>query len=168
MLSGKHTSIKSDPFSNIPLFFASFFKSRLFFFHVCFKRTNALCCLWILHFQNQTKSKVRPTSCHAAVLMPEITGKNNNSSSLPFFVYLNIWIHAYSSQPLFSYHTYCMRGHIARHIEAAVTVMYMYSKSLAFHERMLPTRRGSNPQPPDHQLDGHPIEPLRPAHTLMK
>ena len=27
------------------------------------------------------------------------------------------------------------------------------------HERMLPTRRGSNPQPPDHQSDTHPAEP---------
>ena len=29
------------------------------------------------------------------------------------------------------------------------------------HERMLPTRRGLNPQPPDHQSDAHPTEPLR-------
>ena len=28
---------------------------------------------------------------------------------------------------------------------------------------MLSTRRGSNPQPPDHQSDAHPTEPLRPA-----
>ena len=27
-------------------------------------------------------------------------------------------------------------------------------------ERMLPTRQGSNPQPPDHQLDTHQTEPL--------
>ena len=32
------------------------------------------------------------------------------------------------------------------------------------HERMLPTRRGSNPQPPDHQKDEHPTEPPRPAN----
>ena len=31
------------------------------------------------------------------------------------------------------------------------------------HERMLPTQRGSNPQPPNHQLDTHPTEPPRPA-----
>ena len=31
------------------------------------------------------------------------------------------------------------------------------------HERMLPTRRGSNPQPPDLQSDAHPTEPPRPA-----
>ena len=30
-------------------------------------------------------------------------------------------------------------------------------------ERMLPTRRGSNPQPPDHQSDAHPTEPPSPA-----
>ena len=30
-------------------------------------------------------------------------------------------------------------------------------------ERMLPTWRGSNPRPPDRQLDAHPAEPLRPA-----
>ena len=29
------------------------------------------------------------------------------------------------------------------------------------HERMLPTWRGLNPQPPDHQLDAHPTEPPR-------
>ena len=34
------------------------------------------------------------------------------------------------------------------------------------HERMLPTRRGSNPQPPDHQLDAHHTEPPRPADRL--
>ena len=32
-----------------------------------------------------------------------------------------------------------------------------------FHERMLPTRRGSNPQPPDHQSAEHPTEPPRPV-----
>ena len=31
------------------------------------------------------------------------------------------------------------------------------------HENMLQTQRGSNPQPPDHQSDEHPTEPLRPA-----
>ena len=31
------------------------------------------------------------------------------------------------------------------------------------HERMLPAWRGLNPQPPDHQLEAHPTEPLRPA-----
>ena len=31
------------------------------------------------------------------------------------------------------------------------------------HERMLPTLRGSNPQPPDHQSDAHPTEPPWPA-----
>ena len=31
------------------------------------------------------------------------------------------------------------------------------------HERMLPTLRGSNPQPPDHQSDANPNEPERPA-----
>ena len=30
-----------------------------------------------------------------------------------------------------------------------------------FHEKMLPTRRGSNPQPPDHKSDAHPTEPQR-------
>ena len=34
---------------------------------------------------------------------------------------------------------------------------------LNLHERMLPTRRGSDPQPPDHQLDAHPTEPPRPT-----
>ena len=29
-------------------------------------------------------------------------------------------------------------------------------------EKMLPNRRGSNPQPPDHQTDAHPTEPPRP------
>ena len=32
------------------------------------------------------------------------------------------------------------------------------------HERMLPTWRGSNPQPPDRQSDEHPVKPLRSAH----
>ena len=32
-----------------------------------------------------------------------------------------------------------------------------------FDERMLPTRRGSNPQPPDHQ---HPAKPPRPAFII--
>ena len=37
------------------------------------------------------------------------------------------------------------------------------------HERMLPTRRGSNQQlPPDHQSDAHPTEPPRPAGTKRK
>ena len=31
------------------------------------------------------------------------------------------------------------------------------------HERMLPTRQGSNLQPPDHQSDVQPTEPPRPA-----
>ena len=31
------------------------------------------------------------------------------------------------------------------------------------HERKLPTWQGSNPQPPDHQLDVHPTEPRRSA-----
>ena len=31
------------------------------------------------------------------------------------------------------------------------------------HERMLPTRWGSNPQPPDHQSNEHSPEPPRPA-----
>ena len=34
---------------------------------------------------------------------------------------------------------------------------------ISLHERMLPSRRGSNPQPPDHQSDEHPTEPPRPA-----
>ena len=29
------------------------------------------------------------------------------------------------------------------------------------HEKMLPTRQRSNPQPPDHQSDAHPTESLR-------
>ena len=33
------------------------------------------------------------------------------------------------------------------------------------HERTLPTRRESNPQPPDHQSDAHPTEQLRPASS---
>ena len=36
---------------------------------------NVFCCLWTLCLQNQIKSKVRPTSCPAAILMPEITEK---------------------------------------------------------------------------------------------
>ena len=35
------------------------------------------------------------------------------------------------------------------------------------HERMLPTWRGSNPQPPDHQWDAHSTEPLMPALSIM-
>ena len=37
------------------------------------------------------------------------------------------------------------------------------------HKRMLPTRQGLNPQPPDQQSDEHPTEPLRPAsgHKYM-
>ena len=31
------------------------------------------------------------------------------------------------------------------------------------HKRMLSTWQGSSPQPPNHQLDFHPTEPLRPA-----
>ena len=31
------------------------------------------------------------------------------------------------------------------------------------YERMLQARRGSNPRPPDHQSDWHPIEPPRPC-----
>ena len=31
------------------------------------------------------------------------------------------------------------------------------------HERMLPTRQGWNPQPPDHQSNVHPTEPPKPA-----
>ena len=34
---------------------------------------------------------------------------------------------------------------------------------ISVHERMLPTRRESYPQPPDHQSDEHPVEPPRPA-----
>ena len=34
--------------------------------------------------------------------------------------------------------------------------------------RMLQTRRGSSPQPPDHKLDAHPTEPLRPAITMFE
>ena len=34
------------------------------------------------------------------------------------------------------------------------------------HERILPTRCGSNPQPPDHQSDVHPTEPPRPAGSI--
>ena len=30
---------------------------------------------------------------------------------------------------------------------------------------MLPTRLGSNMQPPDHQMDAHPNEPPRPAQV---
>ena len=33
---------------------------------------------------------------------------------------------------------------------------------------MLLTRRGSNPQPPDHQSDAHPTEPPRPAEGCRK
>ena len=36
------------------------------------------------------------------------------------------------------------------------------------HERMLPTRWGLNPQPPDHQLDEHSMEPQRPAFFFSK
>ena len=36
------------------------------------------------------------------------------------------------------------------------------------YERMLPTRRRSNPQPPDHQSDTHPTEPLRPARHKVQ
>ena len=36
-----------------------------------------------------------------------------------------------------------------------------------FHERMLPTQRGSNLQPPDHQSDKHPTEQPRPADLRM-
>ena len=36
------------------------------------------------------------------------------------------------------------------------------------HERMLPTRWESNPQPPDHQLDVHPTEPPRLAQNSVK
>ena len=32
------------------------------------------------------------------------------------------------------------------------------------HERILPTRRGPNPKPPDHQSDALLTEPPRPAH----
>ena len=35
------------------------------------------------------------------------------------------------------------------------------------HGRMLPTRRGSNTQPPDHQSGAHPTEPPRPAYTYL-
>ena len=38
---------------------------------------------------------------------------------------------------------------------------------LNLHERMLPTRRGSNPPPPDHQSDTHPTEPPRLAQQLV-
>ena len=38
-----------------------------------------------------------------------------------------------------------------------------YTRLKAF-QRMLPTRRRSNPQPPDHQWDAQPTEPPRPAH----
>ena len=34
--------------------------------------------------------------------------------------------------------------------------------------RMLQTWRGSSPQPPDHKLDAHPTEPLRPAITMFE
>ena len=33
---------------------------------------------------------------------------------------------------------------------------------------MLPTRRGSNPQPPDHQSDANPTEPPRAAGTIIR
>ena len=36
---------------------------------------------------------------------------------------------------------------------------------IKFHERMLPTRRGSNPRPPNHQSDAHPTKPPRPARS---
>ena len=35
------------------------------------------------------------------------------------------------------------------------------------HERMLPTRRGSNPQPPDHQSDAHNTETPWPAIPIF-
>ena len=35
------------------------------------------------------------------------------------------------------------------------------------HERMLQTRRGSNPQPPDHQSDAHPTEPPRQVNPVI-
>ena len=35
-----------------------------------------------------------------------------------------------------------------------------------FHERMLPTWQGLNPQPPDHQSDVHPTDPPRPAAVV--
>ena len=36
------------------------------------------------------------------------------------------------------------------------------------HERMLPARRGSDPQPPDHQWDAHPTEPPRPVYMCYQ
>ena len=39
---------------------------------------------------------------------------------------------------------------------------------IILHERMLRTRRGSNPQPPDHQSDAQPTEPPRPASQIVK
>ena len=37
-----------------------------------------------------------------------------------------------------------------------------------FHERMLPTRRGSNQRPTDHQSYEHPTEPTRMAQETFK
>ena len=36
-----------------------------------------------------------------------------------------------------------------------------------FYERILPTRRGSNPQPPDHQSDAHPTVPPRATPAMI-
>ena len=38
--------------------------------------------------------------------------------------------------------------------------------TINLHEKILPTRRGSNPQPPDHQSDAHQTEPPRPARKM--
>ena len=35
------------------------------------------------------------------------------------------------------------------------------------NKRILPTWRGSNPQPPDHQSNAHPTEPPRPDVLLL-
>ena len=45
-----------------------------------------------------------------------------------------------------------------------MTVEYISWSNL--HKRMLWTRPGSNPQPPDHQSDVHPTEPLRSASNI--
>ena len=36
------------------------------------------------------------------------------------------------------------------------------------HEKMLSTRRGSNPQPPEHQSDAHPTQPPRQAGAMYQ
>ena len=43
----------------------------------------------------------------------------------------------------------------------------MTIESINFHERMLPTQKGWNPQPPNHQSDAYPTEPQMPADHFV-